>query len=988
MPDEPRPFRSAMDIFIAAAELSGSARESYLREACGQHADLRARVDGLLNADRAMGGFLDPVASTRLAPGDRLGRYEVLEFIGRGSFGDVYRARQTSPVDRIVAIKVLTRADPESVTRFEYERQALALLEHEGIARLYDAGEDPSRRPYLVMEYVEGRPVTQWATEAGLAIPARLELFLRACEAVQHAHQRGFIHRDLKPSNILVGGEVGKPVVKVIDFGIARIVEAPGHRTPTLTEVGQLLGTREYMAPEQARGEGAPDTRRDVYSLGVVLYELICGEMPIVAGDDILDWLRKLAEESPERPSVRLARRAARRGLEAPKVERPSGTRASPIRELDWIVLRALEKNPEGRYQSVADLAADIRRFLRGEALQAGPPSAAYRLRKLARRHWRGMVVSAAGLGLLLVLLSVQLQSRQQRIQAEANESRVRATARFLGLVMSDRVLTARSSVPIRGGDLALPAAMARALQPMERWFDESLNYRQQVRRQAIDNALTLTDSDFGSDNETRPTVLHHLGDFFLREGSLAQAEELLSRAFQLRRTSLGENNPATWQSAHVLAMLLDERGELDRAAALAREAMEHQMRLLGAIHDDTLSTTLLYGLIQARQPGHASEGLALMEQTLDAARRAWGSESSRVAILESNIAGRYKSADRPDLALPLYEHALAVLRAILGEDDPETLSVGSNLAGLHSQTGDPARAREILLDIVPRCIAVLGETNPQTLRAMNNLGAASELVDRLDEAERWYRAALDAQRAILEANHPDVITTMSNLGIVLFKRGTPESLSAARTLMSEARDLAIARFGERNARTLQVLNNEAMVLDALGDPRAGEVFRKIVDVAAGVQGEAHVNTLIYMSNAAAWFEMHGDLEAAATLFERAAEVSARERGESDFASLWAAMDLAIFLRNRGEHGAALARLDRVVVLAREAEVEAQYLGVFLTGQGKTLLAAGRAGEALSVLTEAEALLAAALGEESPQLASTRAALDVARAKLGERPTP
>lgn len=962
MPDEPCPFRSAMDIFIAAAELSGSARESYLREACGQDADLRARVDGLLTADRAMGGFLDPVSSSRLAPGDRLGRYEVQEFIGRGSFGDVYRARQTSPVDRIVAIKVLTRADPESMTRFEYERQALALLEHEGIARLYDAGEDPSRRPYLVMEYVEGRPVTQWATEARLAIPARLELFLRACEAVQHAHQRGFIHRDLKPSNILVGGEVGKPVVKVIDFGIARIVETPGHRTPTLTEVGQLLGTREYMAPEQARGEGAPDTRRDVYSLGVVLYELICGEMPIVACDDILEWLRRLAEESPERPSVRLARRAARRGLEAPEVERPSGTRAAQFRELDWIVLRALEKNPEGRYQSVADLAADIRRFLRGEALQAGPPSAAYRLRKLARRHRVGMLAGAAvlviaGAGTLATGMAL---ARASLHASEASERH----ARLLATMAFSRELHGSIADAAQAGDS--PALLS----------------------QLVDRCVRETDAEFVRDNAARPSILDSVGRTLQAAGRPNLAEPCLARAFAMRRTDLGENNPATWQSAHALAMLFDEQGELDRAAALAREAMEHQTRLLGAIHDDTLSTTLLYGLIQARQPGHASEGLALMEQTLDAARRAWGSESSRVAILESNIAGRYKSADRPDLALPLYEHALAVLRAILGEDDPETLSVGSNLAGLHSQTGDPARAREILLDIVPRCIAVLGETNPQTLRAMNNLGAASELVDRLDEAERWYRAALDAQRGIFDANHPDVITTMSNLGIVLFKRGTPESLSAARTLMSEARDLAFVRFGERNARTLQVLNNEAMVLDALGDPRAGEVFRKIVDVAAGVQGGAHVNTLIYMSNAAAWFEMHGDLEAAATLFERAAEVSARERGESDFASLWAAMDLAIFLRNRGEHGAALARLDRVVALAREAEVEAQYLGVFLTGQGKTLLAAGRAGEALSVLTEAEALLAAALGEESPQLASTRAALDAARAKLGERPTP
>jgi serine/threonine protein kinase/tetratricopeptide (TPR) repeat protein len=419
MIDQPNRERS---IFLAAIEKHSPERwPSFLDQACGDDPDLRLRVERLLRAQAQLGSFqenaqpaLDATVDDPLteAPGTVIGPYKLMEQIGEGGMGLVFVAEQQHPVRRKVALKVIKPGmdTRQVVARFEAERQALALMDHPHIAKVHDGGETASGRPYFVMEFVKGVLITEYCDQGQVPIRERLELFLHVCEAVQHAHQKGIIHRDIKPSNVIVASHDGKPVVKVIDFGVAKAIGQQLTEKTLYTQVAQLVGTPLYMSPEQA-GESSldVDTRSDIYSLGVLLYELLTGTTPFdkvrfrEAGYDELR--RIIREEEPPRPSTRISTL----GQEATTVS--ANRKSDPKRlsqlvrgELDWIVMKALEKDRNRRYETASAFAADVRRYLRDEVVEARPASLGYRLRKLARRHKAGLAVAACLLGGLAVL--------------------------------------------------------------------------------------------------------------------------------------------------------------------------------------------------------------------------------------------------------------------------------------------------------------------------------------------------------------------------------------------------------------------------------------------------------------------------------------------------------------------------------------------------------------------------------------------------------
>jgi serine/threonine protein kinase/Flp pilus assembly protein TadD len=414
----------ANDIFLKAFEIAPpEERRAFLDRACGSEAGLRAQVESLLEASEQAGSFLESPAVAAVAPvqqpgkeepGTLIGPYRLLEQIGEGAFGIVFMAKQDRPVRRKVALKVLKPGmdTRQVVARFEAERQALALMDHENIAKVFDAGEAASGRPYFVMELVRGTPITDYCDQSQLALRQRLELFVAACHAVQHAHQKGIIHRDLKPSNVLVTLHDGMPVVKVIDFGIAKALGQRLTDKTLFTGFAQMIGTPLYMSPEQAELSGLDiDTRSDVYSLGVLLYELLTGTTPLEKGrmsEVGYDELRRLIrEEEPPKPSTRVS-------TLGPAAATVSAHRQSDPRrlsqlfrgELDWIVMKALEKDRIRRYETVSALAADLQRYLHDEPVLACPPSAWYRLRKFARRN-KGKVAVAGLILFFLVLLGV-----------------------------------------------------------------------------------------------------------------------------------------------------------------------------------------------------------------------------------------------------------------------------------------------------------------------------------------------------------------------------------------------------------------------------------------------------------------------------------------------------------------------------------------------------------------------------------------------------
>ncbi len=435
------------EIFIAALEKgSPQERTAYLDSACQGDPDLRRHVERLLEAHPKAGGFLEPPAPPSGEPTDAhtpageqvaavvAGRYKLLEPIGEGGMGTVWMAQQSEPVKRLVAVK-LTKPGMDSravLARFEAERQALALMDHPNIAKVLDGGATPDGRPYFVMELVKGVPITRYCDERHLTPRQRLELFIPVCQAIQHAHQKGVIHRDVKPNNVLVTQYDGRPVPKVIDFGIAKAAGQPLTEQTLVTGFGTIVGTPEYMSPEQAElNQLDIDTRSDVYTLGILLYELLTGMTPfsrkelVKAG--LVEILRVIREQEPPRPSTKLSTAAALPTLAANRGTEPRAMTRLLRSELDWIVMKALERDRNRRYETASGFAADVQRFLNGEPVSAVPPSAAYRLRKFLRKNRRPVaVVVIVFLALLAGVIGTALglvEARKQRnaaLQAEA----------------------------------------------------------------------------------------------------------------------------------------------------------------------------------------------------------------------------------------------------------------------------------------------------------------------------------------------------------------------------------------------------------------------------------------------------------------------------------------------------------------------------------------------------------------------------------------
>ena len=463
-------FVQARDIFMTAVEKGDrSERIAFLDDVCGSDEELRRHVDRLLGAHLQSGSFLDAGAIANQTvglpvtekPGTIIGPYKLLEQIGEGGFGVVFMAEQTQPIQRKVALKIIKPGmdTKEVIARFEAERQALALMDHPNIAKVLDAGATESGRPYFVMELVRGVPVTEYCDNHRLSIRERLELFITICQAVQHAHQKGIIHRDLKPTNVLVTQHDGKPLAKVIDFGVAKATGQKLTEKTFFTGFAQLIGTPLYMSPEQAElSEPDVDTRSDIYSLGVLLYELLTGSTPFESERlkaAAFDEMRRIIrEEDPPKPSTRLSTLAQQ------AISTVSEKRAIDPRllsklfqgELDWIVMKSLEKDRDRRYEAASALAADVERYLADEPVQAYPPSPMYRFRKFARRNRRALVTISLVLA-ALVLGSVvstwqAIRATNAERQAKSNEQLAK-TNEQQAIANTKQTKGSRSSWPV-----------------------------------------------------------------------------------------------------------------------------------------------------------------------------------------------------------------------------------------------------------------------------------------------------------------------------------------------------------------------------------------------------------------------------------------------------------------------------------------------------------------------------------------------------------
>jgi serine/threonine protein kinase/tetratricopeptide (TPR) repeat protein len=814
----------ANEIFLAAIDIASPGdRARLVDEACGQDAALRAVVQRLLDASEraARSRFLESpphsVGATGTAapsPDDSgavIGNYRLVERIGEGGFGVVYAAEQTQPIRRQVAIKIVKPGmdSRRIIARFETERQALAVMDHPGIARVLDAGTTDAGRPYFVMEMVRGLPITRYCDQERLTPRQRLELFVPVCEAVQHAHQKGVIHRDLKPSNILVALYDGRPVPKVIDFGVARAMSLRPVDQEAVTEIGGIIGTLEYMAPEQAEPNSVDiDTRADVYSLGVLLYELLTGSPPFTsdqlrsaAFDQVLRMIR---EVEPAKPSTRLSTAAELPAIAARRQVEPDRLHQLVSGDLDWIVMKALEKDRARRYATANGLAMDLLRHLADEPVTAAAPSRAYRLRKFVRRHKAGVVA----LGTMLVLLLGGIAGTTWGL-IRADAARREAATRAEGERAAKETVQQREVET----QAVLNFVESRILATARPQGQEGGLGRDVTLRAAIEAAIPAIESSFANQPLIEARLRATLGRSFLFLGDRRSAVTQWQRARSIYLAHRGADHPDTLKVSGDLANGYDMLGRHDDAIALQSDTLARRKAAFGA--DDPSTLLAMMNLANAYlNLGQFSRALELQEQTVALQRSKLGPDHLDTLKTTNNLSITLARLGRHADALPLREHTLAVRRAKLGPDHPETIGSMQNLAKVYYDLGryaDALALHEQTLEVARR---VLGPRHPDTIRTIHTISADYLAMERYDDAIRTGEEAFSLRRDILGPTHPDTLGSMNNLGNAYEAAGRAAD---AMRLREETLALRRAALGRDHPETLTSMSNLALSYAAAG---------------------------------------------------------------------------------------------------------------------------------------------------------------------------
>jgi serine/threonine protein kinase len=775
-------------LFSAALELPAGQRSAYLNGACVDDPALRRRVEALLQVHEEAIPFLEGAGSAAQQPldeakageptmritgapvekeGDHIGRYKLLQQIGEGGCGVVYMAEQAEPVRRRVAVKVIKLGmdTKRVVARFEAERQALALMDHPNIAKVFDAGATDTGRPYFVMELVRGIRITDYCDENHLSTQERLKLFIQVCQAIQHAHQKGVIHRDIKPSNILVADHDGVPVPKVIDFGVAKATTDQQLTDKTLfTAFEQFIGTPAYMSPEQAKLSGLDiDTRTDIYSLGVLLYELLTGKTPLdqkellAAGLD--EMRRNIREKEPARPSTRLSTMlegeltttAKHRRTDVPKL-------IHLVRgDLDWIVMKALEKDRARRYETANGLAFDVQRYLTDEPVVARPPSKLYRFQKLALRNKLAFAAAGAVAAALIVGLVISrweyLKERMARQRAVAAEGQARLMNRFL---TEDLLSQATPEQNSRAKKVTMEEVLARAA------------------------ALLDKDTEIAGQPELEATLRLDFGITFDKLSVPAEAERNLRKAFELRRNSLGPQNRDTLTAEHELAaFLILGASKLEEGEPLIREAWEGRQRILGPTHPDTIDS--LEGTeVVLDMKGELVEAERLARQILQTCESALGPDHNLTLDALRNLSRVVNQ--RGDYAEGERLGRKGLIRSRRAGNRSQELWAVNQIALSRLLQGDPVEGDKLLAEAIPPAVQRFGPDSYLVLWMQRIWARVLADERQLDKAEALAQCTYDFKRLT-----PDKIGTSRTLLILGRVLVQQDKLDRAEPLLREA---------------------------------------------------------------------------------------------------------------------------------------------------------------------------------------------------------
>jgi serine/threonine protein kinase/tetratricopeptide (TPR) repeat protein len=896
------------EIFEGALDCApGEERQRYLESACGGDTVLLARIQALLRADDAGEDFLPEEPAGRAGrgsavagflsaplteqPGDIICRYKLREKIGEGGCGVVYMAEQEEPVRRKVALKIIKLGmdTRQVVARFEAERQALALMDHVNIAKVLDAGGTETGRPYFVMELVGGIKITDYCEQQQLTTPQRLNLFTQVCRAIQHAHQKGVIHRDIKPSNVLVAIQDGVPIPKVIDFGIAKATQGRLTDDTVFTAFEQFLGTPAYMSPEQAQLGGQDvDTRSDIYSLGVLLYELLTGKTPFDAKELMAVGLeamrRTICEKDPPTPSTRLKLDLATQRAQGSGESKIKNQKSKIANDLDWIVMKCLEKDRARRYETANGLAMDIERHLANEPVVASPPSRLYRFQKLVRRN-RATATATTIVAATLILGAVvsawqawratkarEAEIRQRNLAEESERKAIvqkqiaEAVTKFLQqdlLGQADpwqRKMAGQHS----GGGSAAP---------------KNPTVKDLLNRAAIELEPDKIDAKFPGQQEVQAAILMTIGEAYYGTGDYGKAEEFATRASELYRGAIGEDNVSTVNSLYLLARAYREAGRVTQALELLERMRDGQVKRLGAESPQTLRTISELAQTQLDAHDNLHPGIDLLEQVHNAQIRKLGAGHPDTLATATRLADIYATSGKPTQAIDILQKAREASAERLGVNHPSTLRTMAELAWAYHNAGKLQQAFDLLEKASAIQEEALGPDHPETLETLQHLGDAYLEANKPLQAIDVLKRVRDARNKRLGRDHPDTLYTLCELGFAYSHAG---NLPAAIELLEQVMDIQVKKFGPDNEDTLGTMNALAGTYQSAGKlQQAIALFEQCRDATQRKLGANHPNSIVAQFMLARAYLQARLVWQALPLFRQAAEGMERQQFQS-----------------------------------------------------------------------------------------------------------